>query len=238
MDFFPFFVLGVAFIALVVWLIAKQKQSDRARARKLTESGFIECPEEADGLAEKITRLENNSEYTFSVAHPMRASLNGQTVYYYLKSRSRQGNIIEVSEFLVPLKRRSTAGLMLFIKPSELLSSTAEKLIGAMATGAWDSQPDDLEKTEIPIDLQGGNLIGALAPKGYTLRDTIDSQALEILQGIGDGGALIAMCRDEMCSLTAVSARMPLDLDQLLPLIRRLIEGYLDLPDPDDTSGL
>lgn len=225
MKFFPFFVFGAAFIALIVWFTARQKKSDRVRARRLTELGFFACPEEAFDLVEKITRLENNSEYTFSVARPMRASLDGQTVYYYLKSRSRQGQIIEVSEFLLPLKRRSTAGLMLWIKPSELLSSTAQKLIGAMATGTWDSQPDDLKKIEIPIDLRGGNLIGALAPDGYTLRDSIDSRALEILQGIGDGGALIAMCRAEMCSLTAVSARMPLDLDQLLPLIRRLIEG-------------
>ena len=107
---------------------------------------------------------------------------------------------------------------MLFVKPTGIPAGTATNLIGAVATGAWDSQPDDLAKLEIPIDLKHTNLMGALGPSGATLYDLIDTATLSALQHVGDHGALVVTCRGEWCSLAAASLRMPLDLDKLWPL--------------------
>jgi hypothetical protein len=40
---------------------------------------------------------------------------------------------------------------------------------------------------------------------------------------VGDAGALSVMCRGEWCSLSSPSARMPLDLDRIVPIIRELV---------------
>jgi hypothetical protein len=112
---------------------------------------------------------------------------------------------------------------MLFVKPSEIAAGTATKLIGAVATGAWDSQPDDLAKLAIPVDLQGTNLIGALGPAGASLYDLIDAETLSQMMGAGDCGASIVTCRGELCSLCSLSPRMPLDLERAIPFIRDLV---------------
>jgi hypothetical protein len=112
--------------------------------------------------------------------------------------------------------------LTVFVKPTQLPAGTATNLIGAVATGAWDSQPDDLAKLEIPVDLRDTNLIGLLGPAGTSLYDLVDSSTLSVLQHVGDHGALVVMCRGEWCSLAATSLRMPLDLDKLWPLVAGL----------------
>jgi hypothetical protein len=129
---------------------------------------------------------------------------------------------VGADELLIPLRRPSAQAVMLFVKPTGVPAGTATKLIGAVATGAWDSQPDDLTKLEIPVDLRQTNLIGLLGPSGASLYDLMDPATLSALQHVGDHGALVVMCRGEWCSLAAASPRMPLDLERLWPLVSGL----------------
>ena len=112
-----------------------------------------------------------------------------------------------------------------FVKPTGLQAGTATRLIGAVATGDWDAQPDDLNKIEIPLDLQGTNIIGALGPHGASFHDLIDSQTVPLMQRMGDAGVMTVMCRDMSCSLSSPSARMPFTLEKLWPLLERLVAG-------------
>jgi hypothetical protein len=61
-------------------------------------------------------------------------------------------------EILFPLKRPCTKGLVLTVKPSCLAPGLATRLMGAIATGPWDAQPDDLRRFELPPDLKNTNL--------------------------------------------------------------------------------
>lgn len=222
MEMLPFVVFGVAFLALVVWAVRRGRAADAARSERLRALGFSPCPDEVAFLEEKVTWLENNSEYRYTVENPHRASLRGQPAYHYTKGRHRQGHIVAADEILIPLRRPSPQGLMLFVKPTKLAAGTASDLIGAVATGAWDSQPDDLSRLEIPVGLQRTNLIGILAPSGGSLYDLIEPGTLSGLQHVGDHGALVVTCRGEWCSLASTSARMPLDVDKLWPLVSGL----------------
>jgi len=223
MELMPFILFGLAFAAVVVVIVVRGRTSRAARLQRLVEMGFSPAPEETETLVEKITWLENNAEYRYSVAQPTKAILSGKEVYFYQKSRHRSGSIYAAEELMIPLSRPSSEGLMLFVKPSGIPAGTATKLIGAVATGAWDSQPDDLAKLAVPIDLQGTNLVGALGPAGFSLYDLIDATALSQMLGAGDCGALIVLCRGELCSLGSPSLRMPLDLEKATPFLRDLL---------------
>ncbi len=219
----PFVLFGAAFAVLVVVVLWKARASKAARQAKLMALGFQPCDAEADALTHHIEELENNREYQYSIEAPMRAELRGQPVYHYVKSRHRQGSITAAEEFLLPLKRPSSQGLVLFVKPTELQAGTATHLIGAIATGNWDAQPDDLNKLEVPIDLQATNIIGALDPRGASFYDLIDSQTLPLIQRAGDAGVMVIMCRGTWCSLSSQSTRMPFALDKMQPLLDRLV---------------
>jgi len=222
LELLPFLIFGLAFVGLVVWLMLKDRKAGAARRRELAALGFAPCPEQSDFLAETVTQLENNSEYRYSVENPMQAPLGRQHAYYYSKSRRRSGQIVVAEELLFPLKRSSSAGVVVFVKPSSLPAGTATKLIGAVATGGWDSQPDDLTKLELPVDLRDTNLIGTLGPRGASLYDLLDAAALSVIQQVGDCGALLVMCRGEWCSLASTSHRMPLDVAKLWSLMGSL----------------
>ena len=222
MEMLPFVVFGLAFLALVVWMVLRGRTADAARKERLRALGFAPCPDEADSLVGKVTALENNSEYRYTVEQPYRASLRGQPAYHYSKFRHRQGHIVGADELLIPLRRPSPQGLMLFLKPTGVPAGTATTLIGAVATGAWDSQPDDLRKLEIPVDLRDTNLIGALGPSGTSFYDLIDAATLSALQHVGDHGALVVICRGEWCSLGAPTPGTPLDVDKLWSLVSGL----------------
>lgn len=223
MELMPFILFGLLFAVVVVVVVIKGRARRAARLQRLVELGFSSVPEEKERLAEKVTRLENNAEYHYSVTQPSKACLSGKEVYLYQKSRSRAGSIYVAEELLLPLSRPSEAGLMLFVKSSDISAGIATKLIGAVATGAWDSQPDDLTKLAIPVDLQGTNLIGALGPAGASLYDLIDAETLNRLLVAGDCGAAIVHCRGELCSLSSVDPRMPLDLERIIPFLRDLV---------------
>lgn len=221
-QFLPFILLGIVLVAVVVWVVLKNRASSTARAQQLLRLGFSPCPGEAHALAERIKWLENNSEYRYSVKDPMQASLDGNTAYYYTKSRRWSEDVVSTQEFLVPLKRPSADGVMLFVKPRALPGGTGANLIGAMATAGWDAQPDDLTKLEIPVELRGSNLIGALGPTGASLYDLIDAGTLATMQQVGDGGAPIVTCRGEWCSFTSPGPLMPFNLDRIWAVIREL----------------
>jgi hypothetical protein len=223
-PYLPFVLFGLAFLALVVWLTKRNRQASAVQSQKLEQMGFTPCPEEADPLVDRVTRLENNAEYRYRVQNAMRAATGGKTIYFYAKSRHRQGQVVATDEFLFPLKRPSQQGLMLFVKPTSLPEGTATKLIGVVATGAWDSQPDDLSRLEIPSELKGTNIIGALGPTGCSIYDLIDANALTSLQTVGDCGALIVMCRGEWASFASLGARMPFDLDKIWSVLQQLVD--------------
>lgn len=223
MELLPFILFGLVFAAVIVVIVIRGRASRAARLQRLAEMGFSPAPEETEALAEKIAWLENNAGYHYSVAKPTRANLSGKDVYFYQKSRHRSGSIYVAEELLLPLSRPSEAGLMLFVKPSGIPAGTATKLIGAVATGAWDAQPDDLSKLELPVDLQGTNLVGAMGPAGASLYDLIDADQMSRMLGAGDCGAFIILCRGELCSTSSPSHQMPLDLDKAVAFIRDLI---------------
>jgi hypothetical protein len=222
-ELLPFILFGLAFAVVIAVVMIRGRASRAARLQRLAEMGFSAAPDEKETLAERITGMENNTGYHYSVAQPMRANLSGKDVYFYQKSRHRSGSSYAAEELLLPLSRPSEAGLMLFVKPSDIPAGTATKLIGAVATGAWDAQPDDLAKLAIPVDLQGTNLVGAMGPAGASLYDLIDADRLSRMLGAGDCGAFIILCRGDLCSMSSPSHQMPLDLDKAVPFIRDLI---------------
>lgn len=230
LQYVPFLLFGVAFLGLIAWLVLKKRSANAALARKLELMGFAPCPAESDRLVEKITRLENNAEYRYRVENPMKGSAGGNPVYFYRKCRHRQGHVVTADEFLFPRQRPSKEGLLLFVKPTGLPAGTATHLIGAVATGAWDSQPDDLTRLEIPVDLKKSNLIGALGPRNRSLYDLIDTEGLSLIQQVGDGGAMIVTCRGEWCSLSSPQARLPFDIDRLWPIVRQLAGAICETP--------
>jgi hypothetical protein len=222
LELLPFAAFAVLMAAVVGWFVRKDRADKAARARKLATMGFVPCEDEIQSLAETITRLENNAEYHYNVESPQRAKLGEHMAYYYTKNRKRSGYTVASEEFLISLKRPSKGGLMLFVKPSDVPAGTATDMIGAVATGAWDSRPDDLVELDLPRDLGKTNLVGALGPRGSSLYDLIDSQKLTLLQQAGDCGAFIVTCRDDLCAFTSPSQRMPLDLDRVRGIVEQL----------------
>lgn len=130
---------------------------------------------------------------------------------------------VAAHELRFPLDRPSSERLVLFFKPSALRAGTTATLIRSLATAGWDAQPDDLTRGEIPVDLEGGNLIGVLAPPGASLYDVIDAKQLAALQQVGDFGVLVVTCRGRWCSLASSTTRMDLDLERLWSLVQQLV---------------
>ncbi len=219
LQLLPFIVFGIAFAALVVWLVLRDRAKDAAREQRLLEMGFVKVDAVSEGLMETVTTLENNAEFRYKVEDPMRGTAGSKVVYFYTKTWSRSGYTNVAEELLFQMQRPSAEGMMLLIKPGDIPVGTATRMIGAVATGAWDSQPDDLGKIEVPIDLKDTNLLGVLGPAGSSLYSLMDAQTVSILQGAGDCGALIVNCRGQWCSFTSTGSFMPLDLDKALPLI-------------------
>ncbi len=222
-EYMPYIISGGIFVVVAAVIFVIVHAHSGARLKRLMEMGFSFCPEDNDSLLENITSLENNAEYTYTVHQPMKAKLSGKDIYFYEKSRHRTGSVYASDEFLLPLTRPSDQGVMLFIKPSRLPSGAAARFIGATATGAWDSQPDDLAKIEIPPDLQESNLIGVLGPAGSSLYDLIDKKTLDLMMQTGDFGAFIVMCRGGLCSLGSPRLQIPLDVTKAWAFIKELL---------------
>lgn len=222
--YLPIVLVGVAVVILLVWSISAQIKRSRSLKASLEQLGFQPCPEKKSWLEETITRIENNKEFRYEVREPKR--LPGEpAVYYYIKYRHGgvRENADAEEEILFPLKRPSSDGLILIVKPSSLAPGLATRMIGAIATAQWDAQPDDLKRLELPPDLKDTNLIGALAPPGASLYNLLDMSALSVVQGIGDSGGMIVRFRDAWCSVSNAGAQVPFRIDQLVARIRPLL---------------
>ncbi|MGH7391020.1 MAG: hypothetical protein ACREM3_16410 [Candidatus Rokuibacteriota bacterium] len=96
-------------------------------------------------------------------------------------------------------------------------------MLGAIATGPWDAQPDDLRRLELPPDLANTNLVAALGPAGAGLYDLIDSRTLSVVQGLGDAGGMFVRCREAWCAVSSTSAQIPFRVTALVARIRPLL---------------
>ena len=204
-------IVGTLIVGLFVWLIVRQRAQASAERAALERFGFRPCPDKQSWLDETVARLESNSRYTFSVHDPLQLDHN-PAVYYYSKTRTRQlhtseDNPLKVEEILFPLKRRSTDGVMLIVKPSALKPGLATDLIGLMASGPWDAQPEDLEKIEIPIELADSNVVQAFGPRAGSLTELVDVKSLDALKDVGDSGATFVQCRDGWCAVSGMSKK-------------------------------
>lgn len=209
---------------LVAWSIAAQRGKQRARREALEQLGFRPCLEQKQWLEETVARIENNRGYRYEVRDPKR--LAGEpAVYHYVKMRhsDNRDDAVAEEEILFPLKRSSGAGLFLTVKPSSLATGLATRMLGALATGPWDAQPDDLHRLEIPPELGETNLVGALGPSGASLYDLIDTSTLSVIQGLGDAGGMFVQFRDSWCAVASASAQIPFKAGEIVARIRPLL---------------
>jgi hypothetical protein len=223
-SYLPFVVVGLIAVGLLIWKIVSQRKVQSGQKLTLEQLGFRPCPDEKSWLEETITRIENNREFSYEVREPTR--MPGEpAVYHYVKMRHRYSDEppgVE-EEILLPVKRPSVAGLVLTVKPSSLPPGIATRMMGAIATGPWDAQPDDLHRLEIPLDLKDSNLVGALGPRGANLYDLVDTNMLSVVKGLGDAGGIVVRFRDSWCSVASTSSQIPFRVDELVARIRPLL---------------
>lgn len=220
------FVIALVVVALVVWSLAGHYRRRQAQKAALAQLGFDPCPDQKGWLEETVTGIENNRAYRYEVRDPKR--LRGEpAVYYYVKMRHRHPHedAMAEEEILFPLKRPSAAGLVLTMKPTSLPPGLATRVLSAIATGPWDSQPDDLQRLELPPDLKDTNLLAALGPPGARLQDLVDASTLGVAQGLGDAGGTFVRFRDAWCAVAGASAQIPFRVDAIIARIRPVLRG-------------
>ncbi len=210
--------------AIVVWVVTAHRKQRQAREELLERAGFRPCPEEKGTLEALVTRITNDRHNSYVVEQPRRTAAE-PPVYYYV--RVREGDADEErhagEELLFRVRRRSTAGVVLIVKPSSIAPGLATRMLSAVATGPWDTQPDDLKRLELPPDLKDTNLLGALGPPGARLYDLIDAKTLSVVQGLGDAGGMTVHFRDEWCAIEAGHRRIPFRVDELIARMRPLL---------------
>ncbi len=196
-----------------------------AQKDALEQAGFRPCLDQKLWLEETVTRIENNRGYRYQVRDPKRLA-GDRPVYFFVKVRGRRFDRDEVfaeEEILFPLKRPSGDHLVLTVKPSSRAPGLATRLVGAVATGPWDAQPDGLGRLELPPDLKDSNLIAALGPPGASLYDLLDSRILSVVQGLGDAGGMSVQFHDDWCTIASASAQIPFRVDEVVARIRPLL---------------
>jgi hypothetical protein len=217
--------VGLLVLALVAWAISDTYRKERARRLALDRLGLEPCPGERARLEEIVMRLEHNRGYRYEVREPRRVP-GEPAIYYYVKARHHDAGddppMVE-EELLLPLKRPSAAGLVLVVKPSSIPAGLASRILGSLATGPWDAQPDDLQRLELPPDLRDTNLVGALGPPGVSLYELVDSGTLSVAQGLGDAGGMFLRFRDSWGAVAGVSHRIPFKVDELVARLRPLL---------------
>jgi len=134
---------GVVMVALIVWTLLSQRTRNQAHKAAVEQLGFRPCPERRAWLEETVTRIDNDQGSRYDVQDPKRLTGNSE-VYLYVKRRHRDSDDspFATEEILFPLKRPSRGGLVLTVKPSSLAHGLATRMIGAVAAGSWDTQPE------------------------------------------------------------------------------------------------
>lgn len=214
----------LAAIGLAARVVVGHRRQQRARAELLERVGFRPCPEEKDTLQATVARLANDRDHEYRVEQPRR--LPGPVpVYHYVKVRDGDGTRETrdaYDELLFRLRRPAPRPVVLFLKPTSLPPGIATRLIGAAAAGPWSTQPDDLERLELPPDLRHTNLLAALGPKGASLYDLVDTRVLGVAQALGDAGGMTLRLRDEWCAVEAGHHQVPFRVDEILARMRPL----------------
>jgi len=82
-ELIGFSFLMLAIIGLLVWGMVNHGKKGNALKNFLANAGFVPCNNEKKALAEKVTLIENNSEYAYSVRNPMKVSPGDTDVYFY-----------------------------------------------------------------------------------------------------------------------------------------------------------
>lgn len=217
--------LGVVVVFFSITLgVRANRAKQEARRMELQRLGFVPCDDKKDWLQKTVAAIENNKGYEYEVRNAYRLTGSAE-VYYYHKRRDgpKTDDAFGEEEVLFPLKRPSSQGLLLAVKPSALGHGRATRLIGSIATGPWDSQPDDLERIDIPAELAKTNLLGALGPAGARLYDLVDDRTVSALQRLGDAGAISIHFRGEWCTVSSGGTKPPLHLGDVLASIRPLL---------------
>jgi hypothetical protein len=211
-------------IPLVFWGIRSYQAKQQVRKAALERLGFFPCPDRKTWIEETITAIENMPKFTHQVREP-RKLIGSSEVYYYHATSHSDANEETTwkEEVLFAHPRPSRAALMLFVKPTALKTGWATRLLTKVVTMPWDARPADLEKIDIPAELQNSNLFAALGPPGARLYDLIDPRALTTLLAVGDVGALSITCRDAWCTISGGSPPKGFELRDLLARIRPLL---------------
>jgi hypothetical protein len=225
MQLLPIITVAAIALVLILVLVWRVRGGGGARAVQLAQLGFVPCDAEEQAIIqERVAWLESNPYDDCRLQELQRASLEGETVYHYLKSRRRSGNDpLASEEILLPLHRPSEEGLLLFIKPGTVGAGLATTLLQAVTSGKLDAQPPGMQQIAIPPELEESNLFGALGPGGIALDELIDRSTLEILQVAGDCGAIMVLCRGTWCALVAPRSSMRLKLQETWELVQRLV---------------
>ena len=192
--------LMLAITGLLIWGTIKNSKKEKALKKLLTNIGFVSCDKEKKALAEKITLLENNSEYAYSVRKPMKVTQGDSHIYFYIKDRRRRGDLDVSEEFLFTINRKTNLPFQIYLKPTSLEEGMTTRLLRSVTTTGWDSQSDDLVKIELPPDLQNSNILGVMGPKDCSFYDIFDSTALSLLVHGADNDVFTIRYRGNLCS--------------------------------------
>jgi hypothetical protein len=224
-TYWPIALVALVVIGLLTWSVARHRRRRLALDAMLGQLGFRQCPDRTRWLEETVTAIECNRDYRYEIRDPRRLAEEPH-VYYYVKvrhGRRADQDADAEEEILFRLKRPTAGALVLMVKPSSLRSGLATRMLGALAAGPWDAQPDDLTRLELPLDLRDTNLLAALGPPGARLYDLVDSPTIGTLQGIGDAGGMSVRLRDGWCSIASASAEIPFRVNEILARIGPLL---------------
>lgn len=200
-ELIGFSLLLATIIGLIVWGMVKHTKKDKERNRFFANVGFTPCEEENNALAEQISRIENNSEYAYSVRASMKLQHGGVDVYFFTKDRRRHGDIYVAHEFLFTVNRKTNVPFQVYLKPGSIKDGMATKLLRTSVTTGWDTQSDDLVELELPRELQKSNILGLMAPSDCSFYDLFDSAAISLLGQAGDHDIFTIRCRGNLCSI-------------------------------------
>jgi len=226
-ELIGFSLLMLAIVGLLIWGTIKNSKKEKALKNLLADIGFVPCDKEKKALAEKITLLENNSEYTYSVRNPLKVAQGEVHVYFYTKDRRRRGDLDVFEEFLFTIDRKTSLPFQIYLKPTSLKEGTTTKILRSVTTTGWDSQSDDLIKIELPAALQNSNILGVMGPENCSFYDLFDSSTLGLLVRGADNDVFTIRYRENLCSVESPHVGHERDYKKMWSFIKLLIRQGL-----------